>query len=212
MRRALRIAGVIAAVLVVAGGAIWVLARGHDGNHRADSASGPAVVTATLPTRGSSTRPASSSLATSTAPKVAPAGVDNRRPESVAAAYVTHAQSLDWHWAGPDGYLPAVKPLVTPAYWNTTLAPMKSYTAGGQWYELKAGHVLWTITVTDARVIAEAPRTPASCIVRVVYNQLEQGDASHGRTGGVPFIGYANVSMHKVNGRWLVAGVSTDGG
>ena len=47
---------------------------------------------------------------------------------------------------------------------------------------------------------------------RVVFDILITADSDHDPPGGVPETGYPKVGMQRVGGRWLVSGMSTDGG
>ncbi|SOD71659.1 hypothetical protein SAMN05892883_1148 [Jatrophihabitans sp. GAS493] len=193
---------------------VWLWPNHHHNSRPAAShpSTRSKIVTSPAPANTPAPTPVATPVATVTGTPSAPRGVNFGDPTAVAAAYVTHAQSLDWHWNGAAGYLPAIRPLSTPLHWAHDLAPMINAPSGATWEEAKADHVTWAVTVSDSFVNPEAPRTAASCWVRVVYDVLLTADDQHGRPGGVPEIGYLNVALQHMNGRWLVAQTSTDGG
>jgi hypothetical protein len=204
VKRARRI--LIGAITVAAsvGGTAWAITA-TSGGHHAAVARPSATVSAPRPvaTSPSPIAPATTTAA-STSPAPTPSGVDFSKPESVAAAYVRAAQSLDWHWNSAAGYLPQIKPLSTPTHWTKDLEPLATAPSGAEWLELKAGHVLWTVTPTYVHIIEAAPHGATYCIMRVAFTVLLSGDAEHGRPGGTPENSLINLAMQKVGNRWLV--------
>jgi len=208
MNRKIRRRLIAAVASVAACGAAIGWAAVSSSSHNKRQAPPTRTVTASVPA------PASTSAVSSPPPSApaaaAPAGVDFSQPESVAAAYVRAEQSLDWHWDTAAGYLPLVQPLSTPEHWAKDLAPLADAPSGATWAEIKAGHGMWTVT-TDSVGILPRSQGPTGCAVRVGYSILMTGDAEHARPGGVTEKNITNVHMKLVDGRWLVASMSSYG-
>jgi len=169
------------------------------------------VVVTTTVTPTPTTSVSTQSLPTSSTPPKS-SKLDDGRPESVAAGYISFARSLDWRWASPAGYLPRVKQLVVPAFWSSALAPLASAPGGQSWLDFQAGHGLQAITITSAAVAPGAPRTATGCVVRVAYTRTVGGGGNLADQSGSTVQAAENVTMQKSGARWLVAGTSSEGG
>jgi hypothetical protein len=204
MTRALRVSGLLAA-LIIGAGIAWT-SRSH-ANESAPHAARTVVVTITVtpePTISTPTRQAQ--------PSRSSAAPSYRGPEAVAAAYVTAAHSLDWHWTSAAGYLPKIKPLVTADYWAAKLEPLAAAPSGQSWLAFKSAHGLQTVTVAESSIAIGAPRTATGCVVRVTYSRTISGDPTVPQGEGSTAQGVENVVMLLVAGHWLVSNTSTDGG
>lgn len=211
MNRKIRRRLIAAVVSIAACGAAIGWAAVSSSSHNGRQATPTRTVTASVPAPASTPGPSVSSPPASSAPAAAaPAGVDFSQPESVAAAYVRAEQSLDWHWTTAAGYLPLVQPLSTPEHWAKDLAPLADAPSGATWDEIKAGHGMWTVTPTYVGILPRS-QGPTGCAVRIGYSILMTGDAEHARPGGVTEKNITNVHMSLVDGRWLVASMSSYG-
>jgi hypothetical protein len=169
------------------------------------------VVTTTVQPSALPMSTPSSSIPRPPPASVAVSRVNYARPESVAAAFLALARSLDWRWESPAGYLPRVRALSTPEYWSASLAPLAKANAGQSWLDFKNAHGVQIADVISAKLAPGAPRASSACVIRVEYRRTVSGDGDLAASGGNTS-GAENLIMKRVGTRWLVSGISAVGG